>query len=139
VAGASYQPDRALVVVTDLVITEWNQNIAEIRDCAIRFLSQVDGVVRRTDQAAVAAGTALPAYAELSASPLVDNLVTISNALLNQATRIELEATRIDLAVGRVLAKRRPSQDGHLKDSIHGKTHTSIKFCATFRPVLLTV
>jgi hypothetical protein len=108
-------PDKALVAITDLVVTEWNQNIDEIRDNAIRFLSRVDGVVRRTYQAAMAAGIALPAYADLSASGLVDNLVTLSKALLNQATQIELDAVRIDLAVGRVLAKRRPSQDGHLK------------------------
>jgi hypothetical protein len=112
-------PDKVLVAITDLVVTEWNQNIAEIRDNAIRFLSQVDGIVGRPYQAAVAAGTALPAYTDLSASALVDDLLALSKALLNQATRIELDAVLIDLAVGRVLAKRRPSQDGHLKDSIH--------------------
>jgi hypothetical protein len=101
------------------VVTEWHQNIAEIRDNAIRFLSQVDGVVRRPYQAAIASGTILPAFTDLSASALVDNLVTLSRALLNQATSIDLDATGIDLVVRRVLAKRRPSQDGHLKDSIH--------------------
>jgi hypothetical protein len=112
-------PDRALVVVTDLVVTEWHQNIAEIRDHALRFLSQVDGVVRRAHQAAMAAGTTLAAYTDLSASTLVDDLVELSRALLDQATRIDLEPPTLDLAVQRVLARRRPSQDGHLKDSIH--------------------
>jgi hypothetical protein len=112
-------PDKAIVAITDLVVTEWNQNIAEIRDNAIRFLSQVDGVVRRPHQAAAAAGTTLPAYTDLSASALVDDLVALSRALLNQALRIDLDVAGIDRAVGRVVAKRRPSQDGHLKDSIH--------------------
>jgi hypothetical protein len=68
-------PDKVLVAITDLVVTEWNQNIAEIRDNAIRFLSQVDGVVSRPYQAAVAAGIALPVYTDLSTSTLVDHLV----------------------------------------------------------------
>jgi hypothetical protein len=111
--------DKALLAITDLVVTEWNQNIAEIRNNVTRFLSQVDRVVRSPYEAAVAAGTTLPAYTNLSVSALVDDLVTLSKALLNQATRIDLDSASIDLAVRRVLAKRRPSQDGHLKDSIH--------------------
>jgi hypothetical protein len=101
------------------VVTEWNQNIDEIRAKAIRFLSDIDSIVHRTYEAAVSAGTALPSFTDLSASARVDDLVTHSKALLNQATRIDLDAARIDLAVRRVLAKRRPSHDGHLKDSIH--------------------
>lgn len=54
------EPDKALVVITELVATEWHQNIAEIRDNAIRFLSQVDGIVHRSYQAAIPAGIALP-------------------------------------------------------------------------------
>jgi hypothetical protein len=112
-------PDKALVVVTELVATEWHQNIAEIRNSAILFLSQVDGIVHRPYQAAVPAGTVLPVFTDLSASALVDDLVTLSTALLNQAIQIDLDPARIDLAVQRVMAKRRPSHDGHLKDSIH--------------------
>jgi hypothetical protein len=82
-------------------------------------LSQVDRVVGQPYQAAVDARTALPAYTDLSASTLVDDLVALSTTLLNQATRIDLDPACINLAVGRVLARRRPSQDGHLKDSIH--------------------
>ncbi len=113
------EPDKALVVITELVATEWHQNIAEIRDNAIRFLSQVDGIVHRSYQAAIPAGIALPAFADLSASTLVDDLVTLSHSLLNQSTRIDLDVNRIDLAVQRVMTKCRPSHDGHLKDSIH--------------------
>src|SRR5262249_50829308 len=107
-------PEKALVVITELVVTEGHQNIPEIRDNALRFLSQVDSVVHRPYEAVLSAGTTLPPFTNLSASALVNDLVTLSNALLNQATRIDLEASRIDLAVQRVLVQRRPSQDGHL-------------------------
>lgn len=112
-------PDKALVVITELVAIEWHQNIDEIRDKAILFLSQVDGIVRRTYQAAAPAGTTLPAFADLSASNLVGDLMALSAALLNLATRIDLDPARIELAVRRVMDRRRPSHDGHLKDSIH--------------------
>jgi hypothetical protein len=112
-------PDKALVVITELVATEWHQNIPEIRANAILFLSQVDLILKRSHQAAVPAGTALPAFTDLSASALVDDLVTLSTAVLNQAIRIDLDPALIDLAVQRVMAKRRPSHDGHLKDSVH--------------------
>ena len=112
-------PEKALVVITELVATEWAQNIANIRGNAIRFLSEVDSIVHRPYQAAIATGIAIPAFTDLSASNLVDELVTLSKALLNQATQIELDAIPIDLAFQRVMTKRRPSHDGHIKDSIH--------------------
>ena len=126
VAGARHlltalttDPNRAIVVITELVAIEWNQNIAKIRTNAIRFLSEVDDIVHRSYRAAVRAGITLQAYTDISASLLVDNLVELSKALLNQATRIDLEDTGIKLAVERVKAKLRPSHDGHIKDSIH--------------------
>jgi hypothetical protein len=112
-------PDKAIVVITELVATEWHQNIPEIRNNANLFLTQLDGIVHRPYQAAVSAGTTLPAFTDLSASALVNDLVTLSTALLNQAMRIDLDPVLIDLAVQRVMAKRRPSHDGHLKDSVH--------------------
>ena len=112
-------PDKALVVITELVANEWQQNIDDVRKAAIRFLSQVDSIVQRTYQAAVPAGTVLPPFTDLSASALVDDLVNLSRTLLNQATRLDLDASLIGQALQRVMAKCRPSHDGHVKDSIH--------------------
>jgi hypothetical protein len=68
----------------------------------------------------------LPPFTDLSASALVHELVALSQALLNQATWIDLDAARIDRPVQRVMAKRRPSHDGHLKDSIHFEHHLEL-------------
>src|SRR5207249_9762667 len=54
-----------------------------------------------------------------SASTLVANLVTLSTNLLNQAIRLDLGDPLIRLARDRVMAKRRPSHEGHIKDSIN--------------------
>jgi hypothetical protein len=112
-------PDRAMVVITDLVHTEWNQNIASVRQKADEYLKKIDSVVSYPYQAAGFAGTALPGYDRLSSKTLVDDLVALSTALLNQATRLDLESALNTLALGRVMTKRRPSHDGHIKDSMN--------------------
>jgi hypothetical protein len=112
-------PNRAQIIITELVATEWGQNIAEICANATRFLAQVDGIVERTYEAAAHAGIALPGYTNLSASTLVDALTSLSQALLDQAIRLDLDTTRTASALDRVMAKQRPSHDGHIKDSSH--------------------
>jgi hypothetical protein len=112
-------PDRIQIVITELVATEWNQNIAAIRAKAIAFLTRVDEIVGRPYQAARLRGTALPAYPPLSGSSLVDDLEALSSALLNQAVRLNHYKAQINLALQRVMTKRRPSHDGHIKDSIN--------------------
>jgi hypothetical protein len=112
-------PNRAQVIITDLVNTEWNQNIVGIREKAEEFLQKVDEIIGRPYQAAGFAGTALPVYTALTASNLVADLVAISTSLLNVATRLDLDNTLIQRALDRVMNKRRPSHDGHIKDSIN--------------------
>jgi PIN domain len=112
-------PNRAKVIITDLVHREWNQNIAEIQQKASDFLAKVDAIVGKPYQAAGLAGTALPVYPSLAASTLVADLVALSSALLNQALRLDLEAALIQRALDRVMNKQRPSHDGHIKDSIN--------------------
>src|SRR5437763_15300270 len=101
-------PDRVQVIITELVATEWNQNIAAIRVKAAAFLRKVDEIVRQPYQAAGLAGTVLPAYLPLSGSPLVNDLEALSTALLNQAARLDHYKAQINLALERVMAKRRP-------------------------------
>jgi hypothetical protein len=112
-------PNRAQVVITELVHTEWTQNIAGIRNKAEEFLGKVDDIVARPYQAAGFAGTVWPVYPLLSASTLVADLIALSTALLNQATRLDLDNALINLALARVMNKHRPSHDGHIKDSIN--------------------
>ena len=79
---------------------------------------EIDSIVGYPYQAAVFAGTVLPVYDSLSSKTLVDDLVALSTALLNQATRLDLDEALYALALDRVMTKRRPSHDGHIKDSI---------------------
>src|ERR1700676_1909060 len=70
----------------------------------------------KRQQAAGFAGTMLPAYPSLSLSTLIAALVALSTALLNQATRLNLNNAQIRLArlaQDRVFTKARPSHDGH--------------------------
>jgi hypothetical protein len=112
-------PDRVQLVITELVATEWNQNIAGIRTKAAQHLSQVDEAAVRLYQAAGYIGTHLAAFPALASSTLVDDLVALSQALLNQAIRLDLDNAFVQQALNRVFAKTRPSHEGHVKDSIH--------------------
>lgn len=112
-------PDRVQVVITELVDREWTQNIVGIRGKAQEFLKTIDNIVRRVYQAAQLHGTGLPVFPPLSASTLVADLENRSSNLLNQATRIELDDSLTNRALQRVMSKRRPSHDGHIKDSIN--------------------
>jgi hypothetical protein len=112
-------PHRAQVVITDLVHHEWTQNIAAIEQKARDFLAKIDNIVGYPYQAAALAGTVLAVAPSLSASALVADLASLSTNLLGQAVRLDLEDPQIRLALDRVLSKRRPSHEGHIKDSIN--------------------
>lgn len=112
-------PDRVQLVVTQLVHMEWTQNIALIRDKAEMFLKTIDNIVERAHQAAQFHGTGLPVYSPLAGSALVADLEGRSSALLNLAAQLDHDNLLIDRALQRVLSKRRPSHDGHIKDSIN--------------------
>jgi hypothetical protein len=112
-------PNRAQLIITDLVHTEWSQNIAGIRTKAEEFIIKIDDIVARPYQAAGFAGSLLPIYPPLAGSTLVADLVALSSALLNQAARLVLDDALIDLALARVMGKHRPSHAGHIKDSIN--------------------
>jgi hypothetical protein len=112
-------PDRAQLVVTYLVEHEWTQNIGDIRAKAESFLKRIDDIVSTAGQAAGLVGTALPAPTPLSASSLVEDAAALSASLLNQAVMLERDDAMIRRALNRVMIKRRPSHDGHIKDSIN--------------------
>ena len=112
-------PDRVQLVITELVATEWNQNIVGIRTKAEQHLAHIDDAVMRLHEAAGYVGTAMAASPAHAGGTLVADLVVLSQALLKQALRLDLDGALIQRALNRVYAKTRPSHDGHVKDSIH--------------------
>ncbi len=100
-------------------LIRWNQNIGEIRAKAEDFLTKIDTIVDQPYQAADLAALKLQPFPPLAATTLVNHLVTLSTALLNKAIRLDLDNTEITLALQRVMTKRRPSHEGHIKDSIN--------------------
>ena len=95
-------PNRAQLVITDLVHTEWEQNIRGIRTQAEAFIEKIDDIVGQSSRAAGFAETLLPLYLPLSGSTLVADLVHLSTKLLNQAVRLDLDDALNDLAIVRV-------------------------------------
>jgi hypothetical protein len=113
-------PDRLQVVITDLVPHEWGQNIADVQQKASQFLDQTD-----QDSALVHGawshlgrplGTSPSAHA---ATALVNELTVLAQAVMAQACVLDRDPPCVQRALDRVLAKRRPSHDGQVKDSIH--------------------
>ncbi len=112
-------PDRVQPVVTELVATEWGQNIAKVRSSANDHLARIDNELARLHRAAAAINTPVAAFPPLAASTLVGDLVALSRSLLDQAVRLELEPALVQRAVDRVYSQTPPSLNGNVKDSIH--------------------
>jgi hypothetical protein len=112
-------PNRVKIIVTELVATEWHQNIAGIRTKAWQFLDKIDKIVGQAYQAAASSGTVLLPYPALVPTTLVNDLEALSSALLGAATRLDLDDAQTSLALQRVMVKQRPSHDGHIKDSMN--------------------
>ncbi len=114
------KPDCVLLVVTDLVLHEWGQNITGVQSKAERFLAQVDNDSGVVHDAWTHLGRPLATTASAhSSSALIPELTTLAQGLINLVCVLDREAVCVDRALGRVLAKARPSQDGRIKDSIH--------------------
>jgi len=117
---AAVNPDHLLLVVTELVLHEWGQNIAGVQSKAQKFLTQVDDDSGVVHDAWAHLGMPLATTPSAhSGSALISELTTLAQDLINLACVLDREAVCVDRALGRVLAKARPSQDGRIKDSIH--------------------
>ena len=112
-------PDRVQLVITDLIRTEWIQNIRGIRSKAKKYLSKIDDIFGRPYHAAIAVETKIEVFTPIAPTTLVADLVNLSITFLKQATRLDLEHPLIGRALNRVMTKKRPSHDGHVKDSIN--------------------
>lgn len=114
------KPDRVLLVVTELVLHEWGQNITGVQTKAEKFLAQVDHDSGLVHDAWAHLGRPLGSTASAhSGSALIPELTALAQGLINAACVLDREAVCVERALGRVFAKARPSQDGRIKDSIH--------------------
>jgi len=113
-------PNRVLVVITELVVHEWNQNLPIVQDKAREFLSQVDQDSGLVHAAWSNLDKPLPTNSSShAASQLVSELTNLAQDVLNLACVLDREPNCAERALGRVLSKSRPSQEGAIKDSIH--------------------
>ncbi len=113
-------PGCVQLVVTQLIVTEWDQNIGGIRAKAEEHLRHVDEAFERLYDVAGHTGTTLGApVPSLAATSLIADLVALSEAVLNAAIRLNIDDQCVRRAVQRVRFKQRPSHEGHIKDSIH--------------------
>jgi hypothetical protein len=114
------KPDRVLVVLTDLVLHEWGQNLADVQEKARRFLAQADQDSGLVHDAWAHLGRPLATAASThAATPLIAELINLGQGVINVACVLDRDPVCVDRALGRVLSKARPSQDGRIKDSIH--------------------
>ncbi len=113
-------PDRCQVVVTELVIQEWSQNLDGVRSKMSKFFRETDKRIRQIgdafEDAAVLGGHPVVGYSEL---PLVEGLVAIAEALMARSVILLQDDICVSRAIARVLAQKRPSHHGMIKDSLH--------------------
>ncbi len=109
-------PDRVLVVLTELVLHEWGQNLTDVQDKAQLFLSQADQDSVLVHAAWAHLGRPLATAASSHAgSSLVPELTRLAQGVLSVACILDREPACVDRALGRVLSKVRPSHDGRIK------------------------
>ncbi|HJT32543.1 MAG TPA: hypothetical protein VJ783_10910 [Pirellulales bacterium] len=114
------KPDCVMIVVTELVVHEFGQNIAAVRTKATEFLAKADAESARIHRAFGHINQPLPtAPSNHVVSPLVAELAALAQQVLNAANILDNAPICTDRAISRVRAKERPSHDGRIKDSLH--------------------
>lgn len=113
-------PNRMLLVLTELVQHEWNQNISNVQEKAAKFVRTIDEGSQSVHKAWALLDEPLSsepsAYAE---SELIGNLVALTESVMAQANLLDNETVCFERAMNRVRAKRRPAHKGMIKDAIH--------------------
>jgi hypothetical protein len=113
-------PSRLLLVLTELVQHEWNQNISNVRKKAASFVRTIDEGSQSVHRAWALLEEPLSSepstYAE---SKLIDNLVALTESVMAQANLLDNHPVCFERAMNRVRAKRRPAHKGMIKDAIH--------------------
>lgn len=106
----SQSPPTTHLLIADIVTTEWNDNISSARADTIRAVSTYEQV------ALVSASTGIAPH-PMSLSGLPSDLEGRSRTLLQVCRAIDRDASAANEAFNRVVAKRRPSHKGAVKDA----------------------
>lgn len=113
-------PLRVLIVVSDLVVVEFGQNIAQRQTDAAKFLAAADEVSLGIHRAWSNINQPLTsAPSNHAASTLVQELANLAQSVFALAAVLDSDPSCVDRAVTRVRAKERPSHKGQIKDSMH--------------------
>jgi hypothetical protein len=113
-------PGRLQLVVNDLVAWEWEQRKEEVRGEARKWLSETDRNIQRVHRAWEELGQPLPTGVPKYNDPqLVEALTDLAQSLLDQAVVLGQDTGCVLRALDRVKAKKRPSHNKRIKDSVH--------------------
>jgi hypothetical protein len=114
------EPHRVQLVITSLVRHEWGQNVAASMKRASGHLEEtlerLARILASCEHVKIVAQRPATDYARL---PLVQGLVDLAENLMSRAILLDREGSCIEMALSRVMDKRRPSHKGEIKDSIH--------------------
>jgi hypothetical protein len=113
-------PDQLQLVITSLVVLEWDQNKDIVRQEMTDWLAETDQRIveihRSWDRAGSPKLTQAPTYLEQA---LIDALTNLGESLIQQAVVLDEDNPCVMRAIDRVKQKRRPSHKKEVKDSIH--------------------
>jgi hypothetical protein len=113
-------PSRLRLVVNELIVWEWDQRKEEVRGEATKWLIKADQHILQIHRAWEELGKPLPDQApSYNKSQLVEDLTNLARSLLGQAIVLGQDTDCVLRALERVKAKKRPSHNGQIKDSIH--------------------
>jgi hypothetical protein len=113
-------PIRVRVVLTDLVLHEWGQNIAEVQQKAGEFLVRTDEDSQLVHDVWEHLERPLGSSPSThTATTLINDLTALAQEVMARAVVLDSDPVCVQRALDRVLAKRRPSHQGQIKDSIH--------------------
>lgn len=112
-------PGRLRVVTTYLVRHEWNQNLNAVRAETLNSFEEISERLALVDEARSLIGLKPLYSSDLDKVKTLDGLVRLAQEVIDQAAVLEQDQASVDLALGRVMARRRPSHKNQIKDSIH--------------------
>jgi hypothetical protein len=113
-------PRLVQLVVTSLVVLEWEQNKDQVRQEMTKWLAETDKRLIDIHQTFALVGTPKPTQAPSYCDPaLVHALASLGESLIQSAIVLGEDIGCVIRAFDRVKQKRRPSHRNEIKDSIH--------------------
>ncbi|MGO9597298.1 MAG: PIN domain-containing protein [Isosphaeraceae bacterium] len=113
-------PNLVQLVMTSLVVLEWEQNKDQVRQEMRNWLAETDKrlieIHKTWDRVGKPKLTPAPTYLE---QPLIDALTLLGESLIQIAIILDEDNDCVMRALDRVKQKRRPSHRNEIKDSIH--------------------